>query len=82
MSKCINGRLKPFRYSLLVYTEFMKKSLNSMTLRSVGRVGFYLTVKGSINTNYDFYRLGSINNLSFWNYRAGCLAGKASEIYR
>jgi hypothetical protein len=27
MSKCTNGRLKPFRYSLLVYTEFMKKSL-------------------------------------------------------
>ena len=24
MSKCINGRLKPFRYSLLIYTEFMK----------------------------------------------------------
>ncbi len=27
MSKCINGRLKPFRYSLPVYTGFMKKSL-------------------------------------------------------
>ncbi len=27
MSKCIYGRLKPFRYSLLVYTEFMEKTL-------------------------------------------------------
>ena len=32
MSKCINGRLKPFRYSLMVYTVFMGKTFNSMTL--------------------------------------------------
>ena len=38
MSKYINGRLKPFRYSLPVYIDILEKSLNSMTLGTDGSI--------------------------------------------